>query len=255
MEEPIFLELWALSLRGLRPVALAMTAPIFSDKVVPMRVRLALGALLGIAIGPEPPPVLADEGLLVLAPFVVQELLIGAALGFALRMFFAAVELAGEVASLQGGLGAASVIDPSSGVSSTALSSLLRWTTLLVFMALEGHHEVLRALELSYERVPMGAGALGSDTLLFVVRLASGIFESAFVLAAPITVAMLVSNLAVGILGRTIPQLNLILLQLPAHIAFTFGILLMGAGAWVSAAGSHLEGWIEAVVAGVLETR
>ncbi len=253
MEEPIFLELWSLSLRGLRPIALAMTAPVFSDVVVPVRVRLALGALLGLSIGPLPPPGLADEGLLVIAPVVLQELLIGAAIGFALRMFFAAVELAGEVASLQGGLGAASVIDPSSGVSSTALSTLLRWTTLLIFMALEGHHEVLRALELSYERIPMSAGTLGSDTLLFVARLGSGIFEAAFVLAAPITVAMLVSNLAVGILGRTIPQLNLILLQLPAHIAFTFGILLMGAGAWVSAAGSHLEGWLELVVAGVLE--
>ena len=254
MEEPLFQELWLLSLRGLRPLGLATTAPVFSDVVVPVRVRLAIGALVGLSIGPLPPPELADVGPLGLAPVVLQELLIGAAIGFALRLFFAAVELAGEVASLQGGLGAASVIDPSSGISSTALSSLLRWTTLLVFMALEGHHEVLRALELSYEKLPLGDGLLGSATLLFVARLGSGIFEAAFVLAAPITVAMLVSNLAVGILGRTIPQLNLILLQLPAHIAFTFGILLMGAGAWVSAAGSHLESWMRLVLVGVLET-
>ena len=253
MEEPLFAELWGLSVRLLRPLGLTLAAPVFSEKSVPMRIRLALGSALGLFLAPALPAELAGPASLALVPIVFQELLIGITIGFSLRLFFAAVELAGEVASLQGGLGAASSIDPASGASTKALSSLLRLIAVLVFLALEGHHEAIRALALSYERLPIGAGP-EQDALLFVARLGSGIFETDFVLAAPVTVAMLVSNLAVGIMGRTIPQLNLMLLQLPAHIAFTFGLLMMGAGAWVGAAGDRLEVWMNQAVAGVLGT-
>jgi len=208
-----------------------------------MRVRVALAAAIawaGLASWPAvpPPPGLEALGVGMVA---AREALIGAALGFATGLVFYGFDLLGEFASIQGGLGAAAVLDPSSGASSVVLSSLLQMVGLMVLLAMDGHHTMLRGLSLSFQRIPIGAPFPDVTRLGELAGLGALIFQVAVRLAAPITVAMLVSNTAVGMLGRAIPQLNLMALQLPAHVAVTLLLIGVGAGPLTSAMSRSLE--------------
>lgn len=233
-------------LGSVRILALFTAAPVFSHRAVPARVRVGLAVTVSVAIAPAiPTDAATGAGLLGLGGMFIQELVLGLALGFTVRLFFAAFDLLGEFISVQGGLGAATVLDPTSGASSLALATTFRVFTVLVFLAVEGHHDVLRAVAISYERFPVGGGLPDSEVFLAAARLGGDIFEIAVRFAAPVTVAMLVSNFGVGILGRSIPQLNLMMVQLPAHVAITLGLLLLASGALLTRMGDDFGVWTE----------
>lgn len=233
-------------LGSVRILALFTAAPVFSHKTVPARVRAGLAAAVALAIAPNVPlEASVAQGLLGLGGVFFQEVVLGLALGFSVRLFFAAFDLLGEFVSIQGGLGAATVLDPTSGASSLALASTFRVFTVLVFLAVDGHHDVLRAVAHSYEILPVGGGLPDSEVFLGFARLGGGIFEIAVRFAAPITVAMLVSNFGVGILGRSIPQPNLMMIQLPAHVAITLALLLLASGALLTQMRDDLGDWTQ----------
>jgi flagellar biosynthetic protein FliR len=234
----------AFALAMVRLLALFLVAPVFSHSVVPMRVRAALAfattwATADLWSGAELP--LLEVGPALAA--VAHEALVGATLGFATGLVFSGIALLGEFASIQGGLGAATVLDPTSGASSVVLTSLTQVFAIVVFLALDGHHVVLHALLLSFEGLPLGGSGATLDPEVFsaVASLGALIFEVAVRLAAPITAVMLLSNVAVGMLGRAIPQLNLMALQLPAHIGLTLLILGLAAGPFTDAMAETLS--------------
>lgn len=248
LDEALF---WTLA--SIRLLALFVSAPVFSHSAVPVRARLGLALLVAIALAPSDlRPAEGAATPLDLAGIAFGEALIGLSLGFAVRLLFAAFDLFGEFVSVQGGLGAATVLDPASGSSSLALATTFQAFAMLAFVLMDGHHALLRAAALSYERLPIGGGAPEAAAFLAVVGLGASIFEIAFRLAAPITVAMFVSNVGVGILGRAIPQLNLMMLQLPAHVAITLVLLMLGAGALLRAAADQLLLWTERSASAVL---
>lgn len=228
---------------SVRLLALFSVVPVFAHVAVPARVRVALAMLVAWSLAPQGAAGLEDESLLGWTRLVLAEGMTGLALGFGVRLVFAAFDLLGEFVSVQGGLGAASVIDPASGASSLVLASTLQVFTWLLFLAMDGHHEVLRAAALSYRELPVGGAGPDASAWLALAGLGSTIFETALRLAAPITAAMLVANLAVGILGRTIPQLNLMMLQLPAQVAVSLGMLGVGAATLLARAEGVIAGW------------
>jgi flagellar biosynthetic protein FliR len=223
----------AFALAAIRLTGVFLVAPIFGHTLLPVRVRAALAVAVAWACaanwGAELPP-------LETAPLVwaaVREALIGLTLGFATSLVFAGFSLLGEFASIQGGLGAATVLDPSSGASSVVLTALTQLFALLVFLAIDGHHTILRGVALSFEVFPLGhtgAAAVSPASFASVAALGAVVFEVAVRLALPVTAVMFVSNVGVGILGRAIPQLNLMALQLPAHVGVTLLILGLAAG-------------------------
>ena len=226
-------------------------APLFGHTAVPVRVRLGLAvAVAWFTVATlELAPVALDASL---ALAVVREATIGFALGFAASLVFSGFALMAELASIQGGLGAATTLDPANGANSVVLTSFVGSVALLVFLTIGAHHELLRAVVLSFELLPpAGAGPVAAG-LGGVAALGGGIFEVAVRLAAPFTAVMLVTNLAVGMLGRAIPQLNLMSLQLPAQIAITLLLLALGAGPFTEALAAairdHLPLGLEALV-------
>ena len=237
-----------------RVLGVLLVAPVFSHAMIPMRVRAALAfvttwSMVGLWSGGAVP---APEAA-ALAGAVLQEALIGATLGFATGLVFSGFALMGEFASVQGGLGAATVLDPTSGTSTVVLTSLVQLFALVLFLALDGHHVVLRGLALSFEHFPLGAtDGLHVSTLVRVASLAGVIFEVAVRLAAPVTAVMVLSNVAVGMLGRAIPQLNLMALQLPAQVGITLLILGLAAGPFTNAAVATLARVTDRAVATVL---
>lgn len=223
---------WSFGLAMVRLTALLLTGPFFNHRMIPMKVRVGLAFFIALAggerFGEAGDPTLLSTGGLWMA--VGREVLIGAMIGFASGLVFSGLALMGEFASIQGGLGAATVLDPTSGASSVVLTSIMQIFGLMIFLAIDGHHEVVRGLVLSFAVFPLGQPGIPVESLGSLAQLGSVIFRVAVHLAAPVTAAMVVSNVAVGILGRAIPQLNLMALQLPAHVATTLLIIGVGAG-------------------------
>jgi flagellar biosynthetic protein FliR len=212
-----------------RMLGVFLFAPVFGHSVVPVRVRLGLSVAVAwfTAVQIELGPFALDASL---AFAVVREATIGLAIGFAASLVFSGFALMAELAAIQGGLGAANAIDPASGANSVVLTSLVGSVALLVFLTIGAHHELLRASVLSFELLPPAGSGPAPAGLGGVAALGGGVFAVAVRLAAPFTAVMLVTNLAVGMLGRAIPQLNLMSLQLPAQIAITLLLLALGAG-------------------------
>jgi flagellar biosynthetic protein FliR len=238
----------AFGLVSVRLLAFLLTAPLFSHAAIPMRVRAAFALLLAASLAPgvAPPPELQPAALALAA---LAEVLVGACLGLGAGLLFAAVGLMAEVASVQGGLAAAAALDPTSGATSVALGALAEIAALLVFLAVDGHHDLLRAFARSLELLPPGSDAL--PALARAPELGASLFANGLRLSAPYTGALLLSNVLVGVLGRTIPQLNLMSVQLPAQVAIVIGLFALGAAPFCDAVASGSALDIERVL-GVL---
>lgn len=225
-----------------RVLALLATAPVLQGQVVPARVKIGLALLVALVLAPALPgtarhPLALPDGVLVLA----GEVLVGVALGFAMRLVFAAVELAGDLVGLQMGLGFAGFVDPSASGQSPLIGSFLGLVASLVFLAMNGHLMVVAAAAQSFDAVPVGAGLRGVDAAA-LVQWSAGIFLLGVHLAAPVLAAMLIANLALGVLARTAPQLNLFAVGFPLTLVLGFAVLLFA----LPHLGAALERMIEA---------
>ena len=243
---------WAFATAALgsaRLIGLFAVAPIFGHPAVPGRIRVSLSMATAFALGIAVTPAVETQPLLSLAQLSFQELLVGLTLGFATRLVFAGFGIMGELISIQGGLGAATTVDPSSQSSSLALASLLQLLATLVFLSMDGHHAVIRTVSLSLEQFPVGAGLglASSGHAMAIVALGADIFEIAMRMAAPITAAMFIANLAVGLLGRIMPQINLMTVQLPALVILNLALLVAGAGIFVSSSSEILVNWLDGI--------
>lgn len=240
---------------SIRVLAVFTVAPIFGHPSVSARLRVGIALGVALAISPT-----VDSGVDLfssepgaLALLVGRELAIGLAMGFVSSLIFSSFGLLGQFISVQGGLGAARVVDPASGAATVVIGVLLQTFGLLTFLAIDGHHALIRAIAASFERMPFDGPGLSTDGFIAIAHMGGTVFEVAVRLAAPVTVAMLVSNCALGLLGRSIQQLNLMTLQLPAHVAILMVLLALGARTLVDSMSEILLPWmndIPNVVAG-----
>jgi flagellar biosynthetic protein FliR len=199
-----------------RMLALMSTAPIFGEPAVPRQVRVALAALLAVALapalGPLPPvPAVSAGGAWIL----VQQVLVGAAMGFSMRLVFAAVQSAGEYIGLQMGLSFASFFDPMSGGNTLVVARLLYMLALLIFLAVDGHLLLIAALAQSFQALPVTDGPMAAGGWLLLVASAGQIFADGLMLALPLVTALLTLNLAMGILNRASPQFSIFAVGFP----------------------------------------
>lgn len=214
--------LWPLT----RILALVAAAPIFGNTSVPARVKVGLGLILAIIIAPTVPTLPAIDpmsyaGLLI----VFQEMMVGLAMGFAMRIVFAAIELAGEVSSMTMGLGFAATYDPQTRGRSAALTQFLTLVATLACLAVNAHLVLLEALAESFYSLPIGASPVSSGGHLEVAKWGGQIFLSGLQLSLPIVAALLITNVALGILTRAAPQLNLFGIGFP--ISLGVGMLVV----------------------------
>lgn len=212
-----------------RILALLAAAPPFNNAGLTTRVRLVLGLALVTAIAPALPAMPAIEpasglGLLVLA----QQMIIGFAMGFVLRLVFSAIDLAGMMISTQMGLGFATAYDPQTAAQTPVVSELLGMLALLVFLSIDGHLMVLATLVKSFTLLPVGVWTISEASWLNIANAGGVIFSSGVMLALPVLVALLITNVALGVLGRVAPQLNLIVIGFPVTILLGFVALYVG---------------------------
>ncbi len=200
--------------------------PLLGHRAAPNSVRLGLALVMAIVIAPTlppPPPVplVSGEGLLVL----LQQVAVGLALGFALKIVFAAVEFAGQFMGLQMGLSFASLFDPINGAQTPVLAQFLIVTTTLVLFAMNGHHLIIAALWNSFHDVPIALAPLSGRGFLLLVDWAGAIFTTGLHIALPVTAALLTANLAIGMMTRAAPQLNIFAVGFPITLGAGFLVL------------------------------
>jgi len=211
--------LWPLT----RILGLIAAAPLFGNAGVPVSVKVSLGVLLAAVIAPTVPEVPAMDptswaGLLI----VVKELLIGVAMGFAMRIVFAAIEYAGEVASMTMGLGFAISFDPNTRGRSAAVAQFMALVATMAFLAVNAHLVLLAALAESFVTLPISSTPFSGNAPLELVRWGSRIFSAGLQLSLPIVAALLITNVALGILTRAAPQLNLFGIGFPVTLGVGF---------------------------------
>jgi flagellar biosynthesis protein FliR len=215
--------LWPLT----RVLGVIATAPILSDRSIPIRVKLGFGIILTLIIIPtlpEIPPfdIFSLQGFLIL----VQQMIIGLAMGFSVRLVFSAIGIAGQLIGMSMGLGFATFFDPQTQGQNTAISQFLTMLLMLVFLSLDGHLMMVTALVNSFMTMPIVVEG-GGISPMKIVMWGETIFSTGVLLALPAVAALLVTNMALGILTRTAPQLNLFGIGFPVTLSIGFLVLAL----------------------------
>jgi flagellar biosynthetic protein FliR len=208
----------------LRVLALFGTMPVLAQRAVPMRLRVALAFLIAFcaqASLPAMPVVALDSAQAML--LVVQQVLIGLSLGFAIRVVFAAIELAGEVIGLQMGLNFAGFFDPATGGQTTAVSRFFGVTVSFLFIVINGHLLLIAAVVQSFHAFPVGPEPFAFLRAVQPQVWGAEIFRLGLWIALPLTAMLLFTNLVLGIIARVAQQMNIFAIGFP--ITVTVGLL------------------------------
>ncbi|MCQ3003297.1 flagellar type III secretion system protein FliR [Pseudomonas syringae] len=213
-----------------RIVALLMTMPIIGTSLVPRRVRLYLALAITVVVAPVLPPMPEVNALDLTALLLIgEQIIIGAGLGLFLQLFFHSFVIAGQIISTQMGMGFASMVDPTNGVSSAVIGQFFTMLVTLVFLGMNGHLVVIETLIESFTTMPVGSGLLVSNFW----ALANGlgwVMAAGLKLVLPTITALLVVNIAFGVMTRAAPQLNIFSIGFPLTLVMGFVIL------WISLA-------------------
>jgi flagellar biosynthetic protein FliR len=214
-----------LGLLLVRPGVLIATAPVFGGAFAPPMVRVGIVMLVTLALAPAVP--LPDSlGPAGIAMVAMRETLIGLALTFSVRIVIAGAELAGHLAGFQIGFAYASLIDPQSGARNSILAALYANITLLVFLGVNGHHQMLQALSASYTALPIGGVGGGGDLSALVARTLGMVFVIGLRIAAPVVLVLVIVEVGLGLVTRAAPQLNLMVMGAPVRLLV--GLFVLG---------------------------
>ncbi len=236
-------EYWpAFALVSARVAGVMVVAPVWSMRAVPRTIRGAFAILLTVALLPTISPAALPEEMLAFPILLGSELLFGVAIGLTASLFVYAAQVAAEVIAVQMGLSIAGILAPTASGSPPGIAELQHLMALAVYMALGGHLLLIQALSNSLQVIKPGVviDIAGGRTLVTVV---GGLFPAAVRVAAPVMVALVLTNIALAILGKAVPQLNILMLAFP----ITIGIGLVAFGAALPFLGSLLVEWVESM--------
>ena len=230
-----------------RVSGLTMTAPIYGTKEVPMQVRALLAVALAVLITPGQWDTAIEypENTINYMVFVGAELLIGVCLGLGVLLLLSGVYLAGQLIGRVGGLMLADVFDPGLQTSVPTISRLLYLVTLAVFVCSGGHRMVMSALLDTFESIPPGGGAFPTSIAEAFVLILQESFCLAVRAAAPVVTALLLSTMVLGLIGRTLPQLNILMVGFGLNSMLSFATLFLTLGIAAMAFQSRLEPVLE----------
>ncbi|MCX9157947.1 flagellar biosynthetic protein FliR [Niveibacterium sp. 24ML] len=208
---------------AIRILAMLVSAPIFNNVGMPRKIRLIAGLAIAMGVAPAIPSAAPiAPGSFLVAGAIATEMMIGVAIGFTIRMMFVAVDLAGDLIGMQMGLSFAMFFDPQSAGQTTVIAQFLGLFASLLFLVMNGHLLVIETVVRSYEWLPAGGVGFEGNAAKAIVRSAAAIFSTGLLIALPAITTLLITNIALGVLTRAAPQLNLFALGFP--ITLTVGI-------------------------------
>lgn len=214
--------LWPL----VRIAAMLMAAPIFSVRQIPVRFRMMLAVLITLLVQPVLPPspvvpVFSSDALLIM----LQQIAIGAALGFLMQMAFNALIFGGQVMAYSMGLGFANMMDPTNGVQVPVVAQFWLILAMLAFLLMNGHLVLISAVVDTFSVLPIAADGLGRAGLWELLSWASRMFAAGVLMALPVIIALLLINIGMGVVSRAAPQLNIFAIGFPITLMMGFVLI------------------------------
>ncbi|MBF0218743.1 MAG: flagellar biosynthetic protein FliR [Gammaproteobacteria bacterium] len=206
-----------------RIASMVMVAPVSGAESVPSPVRIVAAIALTAALVPLLPTAPAVdpfswEALLI----TIQEVLIGIAIGFSFQLIFAAIIMGAQIIAMQMGLGFATMVDPQNGADVPVLAQLYLMLTTLLFLAVDGHLLMFDMIFNSFQVMPIGGAGLDRDAFYALATWGGTLYQLGLWLALPTLAAVLLVNIAFGVMARAAPQLNIFSVGFPMTIIFGF---------------------------------
>ena len=214
-----------------RIAGLMAFAPVIGSARVPKRVKVMLASVLTLAMAgsmPEPVNLPTDPWLVALG--IGGELAFGLLLGMVLSLVFVAAQFAGGIAGQQMGFNLGGSVDPQTDFGSSPLGDVYFILTMMTFLLMDGHHAMMLGVRSSFDHLPLMSVGVSAELLEVLVGMLMSATTLAVRVAAPITVAMLVVDLALGMIGKTIPQMNLMSVGLSLRSLAGLAIVIFGIG-------------------------
>ncbi|MBC8088088.1 MAG: flagellar biosynthetic protein FliR [Phycisphaerae bacterium] len=240
-------------LSALRVGGLIMVAPVWSAKMVPMRARAALIVIFALILNPAATAGVDLDTLRITPATFLGETAIGLVIGLAAAIFIAGAEAAGEQMTVSIGLSGAAIFDPVNNTQGAVLAEFMKMLALVVLLIAGGHLVMLRALSDTFRVLPLGAPINLGDGFLAVVPMVRAVFSSGIQFAAPVVAAVLVMNIALAVLGRAAPKLQIMSVAFPLQIgvglltlAGSLALILRTMSDWTPAFGATIEAFARA---------
>jgi flagellar biosynthetic protein FliR len=214
----------------LRVGAILMSIPIFDSQGIPFLFKIALAFATSIVLFPllklDSVPLVSD--LFTLGISGVGEIFFGLTIGFSVKLIFAGIQLAGQLAGYQMGLAIANVMDPATSEQVPLLAQFNNLIGLLVFLSINAHYWFIKALAESFRLIPPLNVNFSSSLLEHLLQLSGNMFVIALQVGAPVIAAMLLTSVAFGLVARTVPQMNVFIVAMPLKVGV--GLLFIGFG-------------------------
>ncbi|MDQ0203765.1 flagellar biosynthetic protein FliR [Pectinatus haikarae] len=231
-----------------------LISPFLGSVNIPVNIRVGTAFFISIVLF----PVIEMQGLPALpqrvdqyAALVVAELLIGWMIGFVGYVLFSAINVGGQLIDMQVGFATISVMDPTSGQQVPLVGSFLYNLCILIFLSVNGHYIILSALSESFMAVPAMSAQFDGRIVMFMIDIIGGVFATGLKLALPVLFAILLTNVGLGVLARTMPQMNIFVVGIPAQIIigiFVIGIMLPFYALFLDVIFNELYGGITAML-------
>lgn len=208
-----------------RVLAILIHVPVLGGSMVPNMVRIGLGFLLAVILIPwEPLPVdMAAIPTINYAMAIGREIIIGTLAGFGAALIFGALQVAGEIMSVTSAFGSARMLNPAFKEQSSALNNMFTTIVMVMFLVIDGHHEFLIAMQQTFNIVPLN-GVIPESSLQLLVANTAQLIGAGIHLALPIVAAMLLVEIAFGLLARVAPQIQVFFMAIPLKA----GVALLG---------------------------
>jgi len=214
----------------LRTIGLFVTAPVLGARFIPVQLKVALSLSMASFLWSFVKTAGVPASIAGWIASALGEVVFGLFMGMLASMLLAAVETAGHIADTELGFGLANVIDPEFGSSAPLLGTLKYLLITVIFLALDGHHLFIRGLAESFAVLPAGAARVPSAWAELATKAAGRMLLVSVVLSCPVWVSMLITDVALGVLARSVPQLNVFVVGIPTKVLVGLAVLCASLG-------------------------
>lgn len=218
-----------------RMTGLFVIAPIFGHKSLPAYFKIGFAFTTAILMSNviRIDHIVATDNFLLYAFYIIKEFLVGVVIGYIAYAIFTSIYLAGQIIDFQIGFGMVNVFDPMSNIQVPITANLYYILATTILLLTNGHHFLISALYQSFELVPLGSAIIGPKLADNITGIFVQVFSMGFKFAAPIVAAVIVADVVLGIISKTIPQMNVFILGMPLKILVGITIILITIPAFV----------------------
>jgi len=209
-----------------RFAALFIAVPIFSHKNIPNNIKTAMAFFFSIVFYSSMPPLTIEINTLNIIMAILSEIFFGLAVGIILQLSYNVITFAGGIISFMMGFSMATAIDPSSGISMPIISQFLSLMSLMILFSIDMHHWILLFIDDSLKNIPLGGFLMTEDLFNYIIKATSNMFIVGFMIAFPIIALAWLSDIIFGMLMKTMPQFNILVIGFPIKIMVSFVVLI-----------------------------